>query len=302
MSAEAASPSAPATRQFLGIDLAGDSGMTGVAAITVGERGPRYSFPPGRWKEAKGLLRLKDLVLGAEGTALDPPFSYPAGMMWLLADIPLARGDEDASVYCSRRTDTAMRAILNIVGLAADYVMSPNRCQNIWRALALARGGGLTRREVCLCAAPLVETHPRVAWTVALAEWTGKAEVRRLIQTCKGDSWSETERTDSRTAMLVLFEAQTGITPPGDWTEAQQAARAEAWDCVDKFEALIAAYVAYLRPRGATMLAGFPDPAQEQELLAMEGAAVLPRQTSQPAPAREPSSVEETAGCAGQQT
>jgi hypothetical protein len=276
MSAEQASVVSPPPLQFLGIDLAGDSGTTGVALITAGAGGLRYSFPQGRWKGGKGLLRLKGLVLGAEGTALDQPFAYPAGTMRLLTDLPLARGDEDASAYCSRRTDTAMRGILDTVGLAADYVMSPNRCQNVWRALALARLCNLSRREVCLCASRLVETHPRVAWTMVLADWAGSANVRRFVETYKGESWSETQRTDSRKAMLALFEEGTGVRPSGEKPQEQQEARAEAWDSVDSFEALICAYVAFLRSRGATTLAGFPHPDQEQELLALEGAAVLP--------------------------
>ena len=36
--------------QFLGIDLAGESGTTGVTVITQGASALRYSFPSGRWK------------------------------------------------------------------------------------------------------------------------------------------------------------------------------------------------------------------------------------------------------------
>jgi hypothetical protein len=95
------------------IDLAGDSGLTAVAVITECETGPRYGFPAADWKKAEGLLRLKELVLGSAGTALDQPFSYPAGMMQLLDDLPTAAGDQDRSAYCSRRTDTAMREFLD---------------------------------------------------------------------------------------------------------------------------------------------------------------------------------------------
>jgi len=277
MSESQTSASGPGTRRFVGIDLAGDSGMTGVAVIAENERSIRYTFPAGSWKGAKELLRLKELVLGAEATAVDQPFSYPAATMRLLTDLTTAAGDQDASAYCSRRTDTAMRALLDSVGLAADYVMSPNRCQNIWRALALARLCGLTRREVSLGSSRLVETHPRVAWTVALTRWTERGTVRRLVETYKGKSWSETQRSDSRKAVLELFEAHTRIRPDADGAEAEQAVRAEAWDSADKFEALVCAYVAFLRPRGETTLAGFPDPAKDQNILVLEGAAALPR-------------------------
>jgi hypothetical protein len=217
------------------------------------------------------------VVLGSEVTALDQPFSYPAGTMHLLADRPSARGDEDATVYCSRQTDTDMRKILKEVGLAADYVMTPNRCQNICRALALARLCGLTRREVCRGSARLVETHPRVAWTRALTGWTKNSDAQRLVQTYKGESGSETQRIESRKTALKIFETQTAIRPGGDGVEAEQAIRAQAWDSVDKFEALICAYVALLRSRGETEIAGFPNPIQDQDRLDLEGGAVLPR-------------------------
>src|SRR5947209_11016287 len=61
MSAEQASAAIPPTLQFVGIDRAGDSGITGVAVISVGAAGPRYGFPRGSWKGAKGLPRLKDV-------------------------------------------------------------------------------------------------------------------------------------------------------------------------------------------------------------------------------------------------
>ena len=250
------------TRRFVGIDLAGDSGMTGVAIISVDGKQAGYTFPPGKWMGAKGLVSLKELARSSEMTALDQPFSFPAGMMRLLADSPAACGDAERSTYCSRRTDTAMRAILASVGLAADYVMSPNRCQNIWRALALAKLSGFTRREVCQCAGRLIETHPRVAWTVVLTDWAGKKEARRLVEMYKGESWSETERNDSRRAMLAIFEAKTGILPNAESDEAKQALRAEAWNSVDNLEALICAYVAFLRGRNRNeaVLAGFADP------------------------------------------
>jgi hypothetical protein len=277
----ASHPNSP--RRFVGIDLAGDSGITGVAVITENDGVARFSFPPGKWKGTKGLLSLAELIRSSEMTSLDQPFSFPGGLMRLLNNTPSAIGDAETSSYCSRRTDTAMRAILATVGLAADYVMSPNRCQNIWRALALAKFSGFTRSQVCHCAGRLVETHPRVAWTVVLTDWKGKEEARRLVETYKGESWSETQRSESRKAMLAAFEAETGIFPAADNDEATHSLRTEAWDSVDKLEALICAYVAVLRIRGETVLAGFTESTLDLDVLETEGAAVLPRRAGQSA-------------------
>jgi hypothetical protein len=118
---------------------------------------------------------------------------------------------------------------------------------------------------------------------MALTRWTESGEVRRLVATYKGgERFSEAERSGSRKAILAIFEAQTGIRPGGDGAEALRATRAEAWDSADKFEALVCAYVAILRRRGETTLAGSADPIEDQDLLAIEGAAVLPRLARKP--------------------
>ena len=62
-------------RTFVGIDLAGDSGETGVAVICKNETNLSYEFPSGSWKGLTGLEGMVELVRISELTAVDQPFS-----------------------------------------------------------------------------------------------------------------------------------------------------------------------------------------------------------------------------------
>lgn len=264
-----------AVEQYVGIDLAGDSGLTGVAVIQRIEDKLSYQVPDGNWKGSAGLKRLSVLVNTSVQAAVDQPFSYSRETMLLLSDSNDAVGNRNASAYSTRVTDDAMRSLLRDRGLSSNYVMSPNRCQNIWRAVALANLCGLTRSQVCDCGSRIVETHPRVAWSLLLGNLSHD-RLRALIRGYKGTEDHDLE-VETRQQMLALFEENTGITPLGDDETHLASARSKACENADNIEALVCALVAMLHVREETMLAGFP--ADRPDCLSYEGAAVIPAQS-----------------------
>jgi len=150
--------------------------------------------------------------------------------------------------------------------------MSPNRCQNIWRAVALAKLSSLTRSQVCECGSRIVETHPRVAWALLLGKLS-QEKLRSLIRGYKGTEDHDLE-VETRREMLVQFEENTEINPLGDNDAELASVRSKARESADNIEALICAFVAMLHAKRETMLAGFP--ADRSDCLTHEGAAVLP--------------------------
>jgi hypothetical protein len=171
-----------------------------------------------------------------------------------------------------------MRGRLRDLSLSSNYVMSPNRCQNIWRALALARLVGLTRSEVCLCKSKIIETHPRVAWSLLLSKHG--QNLAAFIKGYKGTDNPEAE-AETRRQMLDIFEQAACIQPDGDTTEHAET-RSRICSSADAIEALACAYVAYLHKRQETFLCGFPNGHAESDVLRLEGAAVLPKESFHP--------------------
>ncbi|MGM0489903.1 MAG: DUF429 domain-containing protein [Planctomycetota bacterium] len=264
------------TKKYLGIDIAGAgrASESGVAAITDDGTNRKYHFPRGDWTGTDGLAELAKLAHDAIVCAVDQPFSYAQATTRLLLNTDNARGNDEVSAYCSRRTDKAMRSKLTDLGLSTNYVMSPNRCQNIWRALALAKLLELTREEVCSCKCRAVETHPRVAWSVLLADRCGN-QLRSIIKGYKSGENPESE-SEYRLDMLRHFECASGICPSGDSDEKRNRVREMATASADSLEALLCAYVACLHNNNQTELYGFTCGIDE-DTLKLEGAAVLPK-------------------------
>jgi hypothetical protein len=260
--------------QYVGIDLAGDSGSTGVAVIRRLEGKLSYHVPDGEWTNSAGLKSLAALVDTSTQAAVDQPFSYSRETMLLLGDSSNAVGNLEVSDYSTRVTDEAMRDILKGLGLKTKYVMSPNRCQNIWRAVALAKLNGLTRSQVCNCKSRIVETHPRVVWSLLLGKLP-QEQLQAIIRGYKGTDDHDLE-VETRQQILALFEENTGITPLGEDETQQASTRSKACINADNIEALACALVAMLHVSKKTMLAGFS--ADRPDFLSHEGAAVLPAQ------------------------
>ncbi len=185
-------------------------------------------------------------------------------------------GSHEVSRYSTRKTDSAMRRLLTKYGLSTNYVMSPNRCQNIWRALALARLAGLTRSEVCECRSTIVETHPRVAWAILLSNLPSADPLRSIAVFKVADGGNEEGQITARRNMLRHFESATRICPQGEQEEDRIRVRDQAVATADNLESLICAYVAKLHDEGTSQLAGFVD--GDSDRLAIEGAAVIPKE------------------------
>ncbi|WP_339683111.1 DUF429 domain-containing protein [Gimesia maris] len=254
------------SKTFVGIDLAGDTGRTGVAIITQKVNGLRYHIPRESWKGSAGIQRMSALIRQANQTAVDQPFSYSMATMKLLQSEQNASGDCAVADYATRRTDRRMREILKDLGLRPEYVMSPNRCHNVWRALALSRQSGLSRIEVCRCQSKIIETHPRVAWAITLSGYD-RNELARFVSGYKGINNQDDEMVVRR-EMLAIFTQETGIQLQNDQD------RQSAIDSADDFEALICAYVALCHTLSKTIRSGFEE--GERDELDYEGSAVLP--------------------------
>jgi hypothetical protein len=287
----------PNEQIYLGIDIAGDKGATGVVQIVEEGETRSYRILPGPWKRKRGLRRMADRVKESTLTAVDQPFAYAAATMQLLLnqDVPVA--ELDAQAFCSRKTDSAMREILKGYELPADYVMSPNRCHNIWRALALASSVGLSREEVCSGRCKLFETHPRVAWTRILAQYVDRHGLFEQIDGFKKKPQDKKENEDSAQEedqapareqegaspqcelrsreMLSQLEAASGLRPEGN-QKNQELVRDQLCRSADLLEALAAAFVAYLHSKSQTELALPRDSTIDKTQLSLEGAAVLP--------------------------
>lgn len=246
---------------YLGVDIAGDGGVTGVAAIECIDNGGRYYIPDPEhrnWVGQEGLAEIADLAKGSELTAVDQPFAWPEASMKLLSDEEGARAPVATALYLWRKTDKAMRNRLAALELPEQYVLTPTRCQNIWRALALAAQVGITREEVCLASNKMIETHPRLAWALCLQDST--ANIQNLIGNYK-------EVPESREQMLAFFDCHTGLAP------RDVDSRERCLEDDNELDALMCAYVAYLFAKGqATPL---PEGLGE-EARAWEGAAILP--------------------------
>lgn len=231
----------------------------------------QYDVLEHNWRGVSGLRRLSEWVEKSKLTAVDQPFSYSHETLCLLTEPDNASGDKEAPAYSSRRTDEAMRRILSSHGLTTNYVMSPNRCQNIWRALALAKLCGLSRTDVCMCKSKIIETHPRVAWAVLLGSLS-KTRLQHLITQYKGTANHGAE-VATRRDMLSIFEQSTGIRPAGGSDSERESVRTRAVDNADNIEAIVCALVAFLHDQQSTTLSGST---ADLINLATEGAAVLP--------------------------
>lgn len=251
---------------FVGIDLAGDTGRTGVAIITHQDGKLRYHFPRENWKGSAGLQAMSELICQSVQAAVDQPFSYSIATLKLLRDDGCASGDLAVADYATRLTDQRMRGLLNELGLSQNYVMSPNRCNNIWRALALARQCGLSRADVCRCKSKIVETHPRVAWAVALSEQNPN-DLPRLVVGYKGTNNQDDEMV-VRSEMLDAFERASGVQAESN------SDRQTAIQSADEIEALICAYVAMKHNLSESIRSGFES--GESPELEYEGSAILP--------------------------
>jgi hypothetical protein len=264
----------PTENVYLGIDLAGDSGVSGVVQVVETTNGLVYRLPTGPWTGQNGVKRMAQLAIQARQTAVDQPFGYAEATMKLLLDDPEAQCGLQATDYSSRHTDRAMRQILRGYGLLGDYVMSPNRCQNVWRALAFAKAAGFTRTEVCAGLGRVVETHPRVAWAVLLGRLLEERRLRDLIAGYKSTE-DVVLAESSRHEMLAQLEAVSGIRADGD-AESQRQCRASIVGSDDNLEGLVAAFVAYLCTKGKTVRALPAATVVNEATVALEGVAVLP--------------------------
>ncbi|MCA9067329.1 MAG: DUF429 domain-containing protein, partial [Planctomycetaceae bacterium] len=124
----------------------------------------------------------------------------------------------------------------------------------------------LTRMDVCRCNQAIIETHPRVAWAVALS-LRSATDLARLVIGYKGTNDQSVE-TAVRREMLEVFEKASAIVADAD------ESREFAIQSADDFEALICAYVAMKHYRGETIHSGFED--GDSPELEHEGSAVLP--------------------------
>lgn len=254
--------------RFVGIDLAGNSGRTGVAIITLEEQQLSCSVLGDWFRGEEGLNQLVELVDQSTLCAVDQPFGYSAAVLHMLG-VPLDESDvidhmiTSVSDGCSRRTDIAMRLILKGYGLKADGVMSPNRCQNIWRALFLIGRAGIDRQDVCLGLSKVVETHPRVSLARLLPPEVRTGLAKRYKSTDDKDA------SEAREDALSVLESTVGFA-----FESQDDRR-RAIEFDDCFEAVVAAIVAWLHYNGKTDLCGFSG-SNERARLRIEGAAVIP--------------------------
>src|SRR5436309_3525536 len=118
-------------KTYLGVDLTGEGGTTGVAEILETEEGLFYQFPNESWQGQDGLENLEVHFRAAEKTAVDQPFSYPAACMnWFLGQTEPQTGKE---LYLWRRTDLAMAERVTNLGISRDTVQQVGLSPYVWR-------------------------------------------------------------------------------------------------------------------------------------------------------------------------
>jgi uncharacterized protein DUF429 len=228
-------------KTYLGVDLAGDEGNTGVAEILDTPEGLFYRFPNESWQGHAGLEHLEVHFRTAQKTAVDQPFAYPVGCMrWLLGETDPADAGNDA--YLWRRTDAAMAERITNLGLRRSAVLPANRCSNVWRAVALADLLGVPRDVVCGAKGRLFETHPRVAWALVVASLRDRETAEELVGDYKG----------------ATPDSQKDLASKND----------------DNLDALICAFVAYLAAHAGAERC-LPAHVPEETVL-LEGAAMVP--------------------------
>lgn len=256
-------------KTYLGVDLAGDRGSTGVAEILEAAEGLFYQFPDESWQGQEGLERIEDRSRTAEKTAVDQPFSYPASCMrWFLGQ---SETDAGSDPYLWRRTDKAMAERVTNLGIPRNTVQPVGRCSNVWRAVELANLLGVPREVVCAGEGRLIETHPRVAWAVVVASLADRETAEDLVTRYKDSAESRGKRSPRkgcRERMLRLLTDATGLRPH------HEGQRELGCETDDNLDALICAFVAYLAVHRAAercLPGGVPE-----ETLLLEGAAVIP--------------------------
>ncbi|HSS77443.1 MAG TPA: DUF429 domain-containing protein [Thermoanaerobaculia bacterium] len=255
---------------YLGVDLAGEAGNTGVAEIFENDEGLFYRFPNESWQGHAGLEHIEAHFRGAEKTAVDHPFAYPAPCMrWFLGGMdPDGNGDP----YLWRRTDQALAERLTNLGIRRSVAQKSSRGTDIWRAIELANLLGLPRAVVCGGKGRLFETHPRVAWALVVASLSDRDTAEELVSDYKGasldDRENRTKQREHREKMLRILSDGTGLRPR---PEAQKDVASKNDDNLD---ALICAFVAYLSAfAGAERC--LPVNVTEETVL-LEGAALVP--------------------------
>jgi hypothetical protein len=255
---------------YLGVDLSGEAGNTGVAEIFETDEGLFYRFPKESWQGRAGLVNIEAHFRGAEKTAVDHPFAYPAPCMrWFLGDMET---DSNGDPYLWRRTDLALAERLTNLGIRRSVAQKSSRGTDIWRAIELANLLGLPRTVVCGGKGRLFETHPRVAWAVVVASLTDRDTAEVLVGDYKGasleDRENRTKQREHREKMLRVLTDGTGLRPR---PEAQKDVASKNDDNLD---ALICAFVAYLSTfAGAERC--LPLNVTEETVL-LEGAALVP--------------------------
>ena len=257
-------------KTYLGVDLGGEAGNTGVAEIFENDDGLFYRFPNECWKGHAGLENIEAHFRGAEKTAVDHPFAYPAPCMrWFLGDM---ESDANGDPYLWRRTDLALAERLSNLGIRRCAGQKSSRGTDIWRAVELANLLGLPRTVVCGGKGRLFETHPRVAWAVVVASLTDRDTAEALVGDYKGasldDRENRTKQREHREKMLWLLSDGTGLRPHPE-TQKDVASKND-----DNLDALICAFVAYLSTFAGAERCLPLNVAEETVLL--EGAALVP--------------------------
>ncbi|MEA2601034.1 MAG: hypothetical protein QOF89_2026 [Acidobacteriota bacterium] len=257
-------------KTYLGVDLAGDDGTTGVAEILDGEEGLFYRFPNESWQGHAGLENLEVRFRTAEKTAVDQPFAYPAASMrWFLGQ-PCPESDSDSHLW--RRTDLAMAERVTNLGIRRSTLQQNSRNSNVCRAVALADHLGVPRDIVCGGRGRLFETHTGVAWAVVVASLRDREMAEELVGDYQGagpdDRESRTRQREHREKMLRLLADGTGLRPRPD---SQKDLASKNGDNLD---ALICAFVAYLSAHAGAERC-LPAHVPEETVL-LEGAAMVP--------------------------
>jgi len=297
---------------YIGVDLAGDDkkgkGSSSVARISRVKGEFVFDFPnkTGKaWSERAGLERIAELARTSRVTAVDQPFSWSAETLKLIICSETAKGNTNDETFFWRNTDRAMKNLLEALQFPKEtshyYIVSPNQCINIWRALALARIVGFSREQVCRLKTKqpkFIETHPRLAIAVLLSyalsgeklidavrRYKETALVRRLLKSNTKRTNTKASKAESeanailakneikalRTARNVLIK---NIDQLFQVKPLNSAERDFALKTSDNIEALICAVVAFLFERNRAHAYLTKDFAREN--LVHEGAAVLP--------------------------
>jgi len=257
---------------YLGVDLAGQGGSTGVAEILDAPEGLFFRFPLESGQGHDGLEQIETRSRAAEKTAVDQPFSYPAPCMrWFLGQPEPGAGSD---LYLWRRTDVAMAERVTNLGIPRNTVQQVSHRSNVWRAVELANLLGVPREVVCAGKGSLIETHPRVAWAVVVASLADRETAEDLVTHYKGGAPVERDKRgqqkEYRERMLRILMDGTGLRPRPD------AQRDLACKTDGNLDALICAFVAYLSVHAAAERC-LPAQVPEATVL-LEGAAIIPSQ------------------------